>query len=89
MLHYVAHVSAALAMDVTAEVQAGRGREGAERGGQARGHPAAAVADRAPGEAGRVMVVAGHGAGAGGRQVRPGDSREVAGPGDIAHGRIP
>jgi hypothetical protein len=87
MHRVVAHVSAVLAVDVTAEIQAGRGREGAERGGQARGGPAAAVADRTPAVAGRVMVVAEQGAGAGRRQVRSGYSRDAAGPGDIVSPR--
>ena len=78
-MHRVAHVSAGLAVDVTAEVQAGRGREGAERGGQARGRPAAAVADRTRAGAGRVLVVAEQAAGAGRRQVRSGYSRDAAG----------
>ena len=88
-MHRVAHVSAGLAVDVAAEVQAGRGREGAERGGQACGRPTAAVADRTRAGAGRVLVVAEQAAGAGRRQVRSGYSRAAAGPGDIAHGRVP
>ena len=78
-------------MDMTAEIQAGHGRENAQHGGQARRHPAAAIADRARAEvSGPTRVMAGPGQGAGGRrrQVRPGHPREAAARGNVARGPV-
>jgi hypothetical protein len=74
----VARVPASLAVQMTAEIQPGHGRQGAQGRGQAGRHPAAA-AGRGPARAGEVIALPGQRASRAGRQVRSGGRGEVRG----------